>query len=134
MYLQKFYATNDVVLSEMEAWEILVWFFGGNAHTSPAALTYNDRSFAQSLMFEAIRASKEVGRVKKLFVGTSNPAQRVSKTLKVVATYMATNLLWARIEPSDLEDPEIVDFVKDEITRKWKSLWAARIHNGGTIY
>ena len=135
MGLQAFYAQNSVFISEMEAWEILVWFFGGNANLSPAQITYNDKSFAQALIFEAILKSKEVGGVEGLFRGTANPTQSIKETLKTVATYwIGSGLLWNRLKPSDLEDPKIYDMIKDSLTRNWRSKWIVRIHDGNPVY
>jgi hypothetical protein len=53
MPLRKF-NSSELVLSPMEAWQVLVFIFGGNGGTVPGWLTENDRSFAQALLIEAV--------------------------------------------------------------------------------
>lgn len=65
MELQKFYETSDVYITHDEAWQILVCFLGGNADSKLSSLTFNNRSFAQALLFEAIRASLLISGIEK---------------------------------------------------------------------
>lgn len=135
MGLQAFYATNDVIVSEEEAWGILVWFFGGNAGISPSQVTLNDRSFAQALMYEAIMKSKEVGKVERLWKSTANPTKKITKTLRNVATYYyGSASLQYRVTHADLINPKIYSMVKDNLARTWKSAWQIRINTGDAVY
>ena len=135
MGLQAFYAQNSVFISEQDAYQILVWFFGGNAGVSPAQLTLNDRSFAQALIFEAIMKSKEVWAVEGLFRDTSDPTSDILETLKTLATYwIGSGLLWNRLKPSDLKNPTIYDMVKDTLTRNWRSKWKIRTIDDNPVY
>lgn len=133
MALQEFYKTGDVFISEQEAWEILVWFFGGNAGLSPADITYNDRSFAQALMFEAIRASKLISYIEGLWRATVKPYKSITKLLKQIAKLTA-KALWENLKPADLEDPKIYQMVKDSLTRNWRSAWQIRVETGSAVY
>ena len=133
MGLQKFYDTGDVYVSNQEAWEILVWFFGGNAGLSPSDITYNDRSFAQALLFEAIAASKLIGFVEGLWRATVKPAKSITSLLKQIAKLTA-KALWEHLKPVDLEDPKIYQMVKDQLARNWKSPWQIRIETGEAVY
>ena len=56
MALRKF-RSDELFMSNQEAWQVLVFFFGGNAGSVPGWLTDNDRSFAQALLVEAIDKS-----------------------------------------------------------------------------
>lgn len=133
MALQEFYSTGDVYISQEEAWYILVWFFGGNAGLSPSDLTYNDRSFAQALMFEAIAASKKISYIKGLWEKTVKPPKSVLKLLKQIAVLTA-KALWEYLQPPDLENPKIYKMVKDQLTRNWRSAWEIRVETGGAVY
>ena len=133
MALIEFYKTGDVFIDKQEAWTILKWFFGGNAGLSPADITYNDRSFAQALMFEAIRRSKIIGFLEGLMRATAKPPKSVGKLLKQIAKLTA-KALWKYIQPEDLEDPEIYQMVKDKLAVNWKSPWQIRINGGGAVY
>jgi len=133
MALQEFYKTGDVFISQEEAWYILVWFFGGNAGLSPSDLTYNDRSFAQALMFEAIAASKKISFMEGLWKKTVKPHSSILKFLKQIAKLTA-KALWKFIQPADLEDPEIYKMVKDKLTANWRSPWEIRVNSGSAVY
>lgn len=133
MALQEFYKTGDVFISEQEGWEILVWFFGGNAGISPSTITYNDRSFAQALMFEAIAASKKISFIEGLWKKTIMPPKSISSLLKQIAKLTA-KALWEHLKPADLEDPKIYKMVKDQLTRNWRSAWQIRVETGDPVY
>jgi hypothetical protein len=133
MALQKFYETGDVFISNDEAWYILVWFFGGNAGSMPSAITYNDKSFAQALMFEAIAASKKISFIQSLWTKSVKPPKSILKFLKSIAK-MTAKALWEKVKPSDLEDPEIYKMVKDTLTIKWRSAWQNRVNVGTNVY
>ncbi|MBX3244449.1 MAG: hypothetical protein KF685_08340 [Acidobacteria bacterium] len=133
MALIEFYKTNDVYVSEAEAWEILVWFFGGNAGITPSDVTYNDRSFAQALMFEAIRASKQISFVEGLWRATANPTKSLKSMLKQIAKLTA-KALWEHLKPADLEDPKIYEMVKNALARNWRSPWQIRVATGDPVY
>lgn len=133
MALQKFYETGDVFISNDEAWYILVWFFGGNAGSMPSAITYNDKSFAQALMFEAIAASKKISFMQSLWMKTAKPPKSILKFLKSIAK-MTAKALWEKVKPADLDDPEIYKMVKDEITRNWRNPWQIRVNDGTNVY
>jgi hypothetical protein len=133
MALQEFYKTGDVFISNDEAWYILVWFFGGNAGSMPSTLTYNDKSFAQALIFEAIGASKKIAFIESLWKKTIKPPASILKFLKSIAR-MAAKELWKYLSPADLEDPKIYQMVKDEITRNWRHAWQIRVETDSPVY
>lgn len=133
MALIEFYKTGDVFIDQHEAWLILKWFFGGNAGLSPADITYNDRSFAQALMFEAIRKSKKISFIQGLWESTIMPPAKITDLLKEIAKLTAKSL-WEHLKPEDLKNPEIYKMVKDQLTRNWRSPWQIRVNGGGAVY
>lgn len=133
MALTKFYKTGDVFVSKHEAWLILRWFFGGNAGIKPSSITYNDRSFAQALMIEAIAKSKTITFIQGLWKSTITPPKKISDLLKEIAKLTA-KALWAHLQPADLKDPKIYRMVKNQLTRNWRSPWRIRIATGGKVY
>ncbi len=133
MELQKFYETTDVYITHDEAWQILVWFFGGNADSRPSSLTYNDRSFAQALLFKAIEASILIGGLEKLWRTTIMPPKSILKAVKQIAKITST-VLWKRIKPVDLENAKVYTMVKDTLTVTYKSAWKIRVETDTAVY
>jgi hypothetical protein len=133
MALIEFYKTGDVFVSHDEAWHILVWFFGGNAGSMPSTLTYNDRSFAQALLIEAIIASKNISAIQKLWEKTIKPPKAIASFLKQIVM-IAVKAIWDHLQPADFKDPKIYQMVKDQLTRNWRSAWQIRVDTGGDVY
>ena len=133
MALQKFYVSGDVYLSKDEAWKTLVWFFGGNSGISVSNITWNDRSFAQALIFEAVYASRKISFVQKVWESSVNPPDTVKKFFKEIVKITAKTL-WENLKPVDLEDPTIYKMVKDTLTINWRSPWQTRVDTGSPVY
>lgn len=128
----KHFNSDELVLSHKEAWEILVFFFGGNAGIEPGQLTDNDRSFAQALLVEAIDKSYAMGWVETLFRSAMKPSASVKGIIKSLAKKAAKEW-FKKATQKDLEDPVIYEAVKDQLTRNWRSEWKIRIETGEFI-
>lgn len=133
MALIEFYKTGDVYISDEEALDILVWFFGGNVGISLSAITYNDRSFAQALMIEAIMASKRMSVVEGLFRSFTKPPKSIASALKQIAK-IAVKAIWDHLKPVDLEKPKIYASIKTQLARNWRSPWMIRVATGDPVY
>lgn len=130
--LKKF-SGSDIVLSNQEAWQVLVFFFGGNASISPGALTDNDRSFAQALLLEAIDASEDMSWIEALFRSAMKLRPDVKDILKSMAKQFVKT--WFKhATKGDLEDPTIYEAVKSSLTRNWRSAWAIRVQTDSPVY
>lgn len=130
--LRKF-SKSEVVLNDMEAWQVLVFFFGGNAGTTPRWLTPQDRAFAQALLVKAVDASKQLSWIQELWSSTANPSTGVRSVLRSLATKAARDWLASR-KPEDFKDAKIYTMVKNELTRSYRSTWQIRIDTDELIY
>jgi len=127
--LKKF-GPEELVLSHMEAWEVLVFFFGGNAGVKPGWLNDNDRSFAQALLIEAIEASSAMSWIETLWKSSVKPNASVKGIIKALAKKAAKDW-FKKATKGDLEDPEIYQSVKSSLTRNWRSAWEIRVQTDG---
>ncbi|HEU5115991.1 MAG TPA: hypothetical protein VFT74_04875, partial [Isosphaeraceae bacterium] len=72
MSLRKF-SPSELALTQQQAWQTLVFFFGGNASSVPGWITDNDRSFAQALLVEAIDKSYAMSWMETIFRSSIGP-------------------------------------------------------------
>ena len=128
----KRFQPSELVLTRMEAWQVLVYFFGGNASSLPGWLTDEDRSFAQALLIEAIDASYKMSWVQTLFTSTAKPGASIQSILAKLALKAAKDW-FSRGNAPDLKNPKIYQSVKDSLTRNWRSVWKIRIETGEYI-
>jgi hypothetical protein len=123
---------NEVILSQDEAWKILVFFFGGNAGMSAGDLTEDDRAFAQALLFQGMESSDQMDFVLPLFKATVSP--NVFGAMKKVAKE-AVKIGWRHWRhPRTTEDPKIYSSVKNQITVNWKTTWAERAYQSAVSW
>lgn len=128
--LQSF-SGDEIVLSNQQAWEILGFFFS-SAGISPAALTDNDRSFAQALLIEAIDASEEMSWIEAIFRSAMKPNASVKDIVKELVKKAAKD--WFKHATKDkLKDPAIYVSVKNQLTIKWRSAWTIRVETEGAM-
>lgn len=132
MALKKF-APSELVLTPMESWQVLVFFFGGNAGTLPGWLNDNDRSFAQALLIEAVDASYRMSWIEKLWSSTVNPSASIKGILAKLALKAARDWL-THAKPTDLAHAKIYTMVKNQITANWRSAWQIRVETGDPVY
>ena len=132
MALKKF-AASELVLSPMESWQVLVFFFGGNAGTVPGWLTENDRSFAQALLIEAVDASYRMSWIEKLWSSTVNPSASLKGILGKLALKAMRDWLTS-CNPTDLKKAKIYTMVKNQLTANWRSAWQIRIDTDEPVY
>jgi hypothetical protein len=126
---------DELLLTQMEAWQVLVWFFGGNASALPGWLTDDDRAFAQALLVEAIDASADIGIIRRLWESTVMPPMTVRSLLTKIATTGA-KILWDRLQHCSVEDfakAKIYKMVKDRLTVNFRSVWQIRIDTGEPV-
>jgi len=132
MSLRKF-DPSEILLTDQEAWQVLVFFFGGNASTMPSRLTDNDKSFAQALLLEAVDASDKISWIQTLWQASINPNSGVKSILKKLAKKALREWLES-LKPEDLADAKIYIMVKNQLTLNWRSPWRIRIESGEPVY
>jgi len=132
MALKKF-ADSELILNHQEAWQVLIWFFGGNAGTVPGWLTSNDRSFAQALLVEAVDASYTMSWIQTLMTSALKPNASITGILAKLALKAAKEWIHSR-KPSDFKDAKIYKMIKDQLTLNWRSAWQIRIETGEAVY
>lgn len=129
------FSSEELLLTHMEAWQVLVWFFGGNGGTLPGWLTDEDRSFAQALLVEAIDKSAAVGIIRRIWESTVMPPMTVKSLLGKIAKTGA-KILWDRLHHCKVEDfakAKIYKMVKDKLTVNFRGAWRIRIETGEPI-
>jgi len=134
MALQRFGA-DELLLTRMEAWQVLVWFFGGNAGTVPGWLTDQDREFAQALLVEAIDKSADVGIIQRIWESTVTPPTTIKGLVKKIAK-TGIKILQDRLRHATVEDFEkakIYKMVKDRLTLNFRSAWRIRLETGEPV-
>ena len=130
--LKKF-SGDEIVLSNQEAWQVLVFFFGGNGGIAPGALTDNDRSFAQALLLEAIDASEAMSWIETLYNSAMKLKPEVKDILKALAKKFVKDW-FKKATKKTLEDPTIYQSVKNTLTRNWRSAWEIRCVTESPVY
>jgi hypothetical protein len=132
MSLRKF-KQDELVLTHQEAWQVLVFFFGGNAGVVPGWLTDNDRSFAQALLIEAVDKSYAMSWMEAIFRATANPTTSVKSVLAKLALKAAKDWL-SHSKPSDLKNANIYLAIRNRLTLNWKTPWQIRLDTGEPVY
>lgn len=132
MALKKF-SRSEIALTHQEAWQVLVFFFGGNASSLPGGLTDNDRSFAQALLIEAVDASRRLGWLHQLMSATLRPNASITAVLRRLAV-AATRDWLSSGNPADFKDAKIYSMAKNQLTLNWRSAWQIRIITGDPVY
>jgi hypothetical protein len=132
MELRKF-SGPEIVLNQQQAWQVLVFFFGGNAGAVPGWLTDNDRSFAQALLVEAVDASYQISWIQTLMTSALTPNPSITGILAHLALKAGRDWLQSR-NPANFKDAKIYKMVKDQLTLNWRSAWQIRIDTGDPVY
>lgn len=127
------FSRSELVLTHQEAWQVLVFFFGGNAGTTPRWLTDDDRSFAQALLVEAVDASQRMSWIQTLWSSTAKPGASITGVLAKLALKAGRDWLSSR-KPTDFKNAKIYTMVKNELTRRFRSTWQIRLDTDELIY
>jgi hypothetical protein len=132
MDLQKF-KSDDILFSDKECWQILVFFFGGNSGISVNSLTDNDKSFAQAILIQVIDLSYSMGWIECLFKETMKLEPSIKGIVKALAKKSVKD--WWKKTPLDkIEGQEIYLSVKNDLTRKWHTSWSMRLSTDEDVY
>ena len=124
MGLKKF-KSDELIFTDQEYWQILLFFFGGNSGISVNSLTENDKSFAQALLIEAIDKSYAMSWIECLF----SEAMKLNPSVKGIIKKLAKKAVrdWLNEVPIDkLEEQTIYSSIKNSLTRNWRSPWEIR--------
>jgi hypothetical protein len=137
MPLKKF-NPHDIVINNLEAWDILVYFFGGDVRIAWGELTYNDISFAQALLVEAIDWSFDL----KVNSGNAMPINkpRVGEWrdkiiwLSIMVLTRTAKNWWSFPKDKILARPELYPGVEVTLYNDWRGAWANRVKTGKAVY
>ena len=138
MPLKKF-ATHDIVIDKHEAWQILVYFFGGNAGINPGQLTYNDVSFAQALLVEAVGWSynlKVNSSANTIVLNKPRVGKARDLIIRITINLMTRTAKnwWSSPKQDILARPELWPGVEQSLWRDWHDAWDDRIKTGAPVY
>jgi hypothetical protein len=125
------FSQSEIVIGQDDAWRILVFFFGGNAGTSPAEVNSQDIEFAQSLLFEAMAASYKMDEAFWNLLKGNLIGLPVYISVAVAVFLKGREMGLIRIKERTPQNPQIYSSIKNTITRNWRSIWSIRIHGGG---
>jgi len=132
MELRKF-KSSELAFTQQEAWQVLVFFFGGNASSVPGWMTDNDRSFAQALLVEAIDKSYAMSWMQAILRVTVNPPTSLRAIFGRLARKAARDW-FNEATLSDLKNPRIYLTIKNQLTLHWRTAWEIRIQTGDPVY
>ncbi|HVS36660.1 MAG TPA: hypothetical protein VMS17_13960 [Gemmataceae bacterium] len=127
MYLKKF-EPSQLVLSNQQAWQVLQFFYDGNAGCLPSMLTDDDRSFAQALLLEAVDESYAESWIEATFGSAMDVNPDVKDILKDLAKKAATDWLKSS-KPADLEHAKIYGNVKSSLMMQTGAAWKTHTNN-----
>jgi len=79
----KIFESHELIFSKQQAWQVLVFFFGGNAKIIPAWIGDIERSYAQALMIRAIEMSAGVTWIRRVFDNMVAPSGTITSLTSV---------------------------------------------------
>ncbi len=77
------FSDNELLYSKQETWQILVYFFGGNAKSKPSWMGNIERSFAQALFLQAIQMSHGMRWINRIFNNMIAPSATIYSLISV---------------------------------------------------
>jgi hypothetical protein len=124
------FSESDIILSNNDAWQVLVFFFGGNAGLAPGDLNLQDREFAEALLFEAMEASDRMDFVVPLLDFAVKPQTAIVGFMRTLAL-KAVQFGWKRWKHSrTTENPQIYNSIKVTVAYNWRTIWQIRVQTG----
>jgi hypothetical protein len=125
----------QLLFNQQESYDILR-FFGIEPGIQAAALTDEDRSFAQALLVEAVDASYAMGYVNIIydtfFLKPPTSPEKVKSLVKRFLEKVAEH--WFEHATKDnLRDPKIYEYVRTTLQRNARTVWQDRQYNDGRL-
>jgi hypothetical protein len=127
------FSPTEIVLSDQQCWEVLVFFFGGNAAVPVTALTSNDKSFAQAMLIEAIDKSYAMSWIEAVFREAMSLTPSIRNIIGALARHAVRTWL-NEIPLEEIENQQIYISVKNTLTANWRSAWRIRIETEQNVY
>jgi hypothetical protein len=121
---------SEIVITIDETRTVLSFFFSD----VPKLPNDEDRGFAQALLVEALDATYKVGFLEDLVRSLLKLPQGGVAVLKSFAKKAAVRWFKYASMKDIMEDPKIYEFVKTNIVRNFRSVWAIRMAGGGLTY
>ena len=129
--------TPDELLFDRERTLTILRYFGLEPGIQAAAITDEDRSFAQALLVEAVDASYEMGYAHILFdVFYARPPMSFDAVKGLLRKFIEkTAEHWfEHATKADLADPKIYEAVRATLQRSARSVWKIREATGELTY
>lgn len=114
-----------LILSETDAREVLLYFFG----SVPGRLDDNDRRFAQSLILETAQLSSKMGFIEALFRSATHPSATPNSVVKAIARAALRDLAQPDSVQAALEADHYLAVV-NQVTANWRTAWQIRLDDG----
>jgi len=127
---------DELLFDQQESFTILR-YFGLEPGIQAAALTDQDRSFAQALFVEAIDASYAMGYVRIMFdTFYGKPTVSFEAVKKMTKKFLekAAEHWFDHATKADLRDPKIYESVRVDLQRNARSVWKIRELTGELTY
>ncbi len=135
MALRQF-AKNEIFISREDAYAILRFYFH-QVNVQPSALTDSDVGFAQALLLEGIDSSYAFGLIKIVYDTFYMKVPRDFNNLYDMAKDFAKEAAkewWKHATQKDLENPQIYEYVRNQIQSNFMSAWKIREQTGELTY
>jgi hypothetical protein len=130
------FAKGEICISPLDAYAILRFYFH-QVSIPPNALTDGDIAFAQALLLEGIDASYAFSLVKLLFntfyMRVPRDFHNLYEMTKDFAK-KAANVWWRHATKKDLENPQIYEYVRNQLQSNFIGVWKSREQTGDLVY
>ena len=112
------FTPGELVLSPDQTRQVLLMFWPGSRGAASMSINDNDRSFAQALLIEAMRASNQMNVVEGLFRTFYRPNPSLLSTL---LAFISTALHRNWVSDVDPNRVKIYDAVRVTLAQRWRS-------------
>jgi hypothetical protein len=127
---------DEIVIRKEDAYAILRFYFG-SINVLPDALTDDDVGFAQALLLEGIDKSYEFGLVKIVYDTFYMKVPKDFEGVKDMAKEFVKKALkawWKHATDKDLENPQIYEYVRVQLSSNFSQVWKIREQTGELTY
>ena len=128
---------HELLYTKQQAWQVLVFFFGGNAKSTPIWMGNTERSFAQTLMIQALEMSAGMTWIRRIFTNMVAPSATItslaSKTVNEGAKSGWFSFIGLRFLQGQ-KTPVIYKSIVNSIYWKQSKIWDLRVQDLKFIY
>lgn len=133
------FAPSELVLTPEQALKVLLFFWPGTDVSLLGVVADSDREFAQGLLLEGLRASKDMDLVKRTFNRWFGGVARAYRSIWATAVrlaHIATRNRWLPQVFAGIDPKKVIlyESVRKNLARNFRSVWKLRIETGQLIY